>query len=99
MPARRPATWRRPGLTRWSSGEDSTCSPRFSSLLYDACRPGRVPGLHGSVTDRVGDVLLIFQADVVEQLRIELDRMRELDRPRRGVRLGVIDGQFDFELA
>src|SRR5436309_6940651 len=50
-------------------------------------------------TQQARDVLFVFQANVIQQLRIKHDEVVELDSPWRRVRFRIVDGDFDFHLA
>src|SRR5262245_57992870 len=41
--------------------------------------------------------LLVLETELVDQLRVELDRLAELHRPRTRVRLGIVYGQLHVE--
>src|SRR5262249_54170255 len=42
-------------------------------------------------------VLLVFVADIFQQVRIELYVLQELDGPGSSICLWVVDGEFDFQ--
>ena len=56
------------------------------------------PSVARSLHAEVGDVPLVFEADVVEQLRIGEEELIQGRRPRLGVGLRIVHGQLDLEL-
>src|SRR5260221_14330543 len=80
---------------------------RGLSALADAALKGpryidvkTAPGLprpEPSVKMRGG--LLVLPADEFDEVRVELDGLIDLHRPWPGIRFGIIDGDFDFQIA
>jgi hypothetical protein len=52
----------------------------------------------GLLPDHVRHIFFVFQANVIQQLRIEHDEMLQLDCPRLGVRFRIVDGGLDFKM-
>src|SRR5215468_7465566 len=47
----------------------------------------------------VCQVLFVLETDVVQQIGIELENLVQLNGPRLGICLGVVHGDFDFQMA
>lgn len=42
-------------------------------------------------------VSFVLRTNKIDQIRIGLEQLIHLDRPRLGVRLGIVDGDLDFQ--
>src|ERR1035438_4991872 len=49
------------------------------------------------LANQVRSVPLVFQADVIQQFRIEHDGLSEVYRPRLGIRFGIVDRKIDLQ--
>src|SRR5215472_9443979 len=46
--------------------------------------------------DEVRQVFFVFEANIIQQIGVELEDLIQLDGPGFGVRLGIIDRELDF---
>src|SRR5262249_34488968 len=68
-----------------------------ASAPYRACRTLLFFRRRGSFTYHVHEVLLVFQAVIIDKLAIEYERLNDLNGPGRSIGLRVVDRDFDFQ--